>query len=249
MFSIDQKLVKVRSVTCVAEFKGDRREHACSVKFEYKTDNTVLDELLPGLRRAFYERDNGKTKTGDDGQQEMSLPRQDLDLTSRKLVDVNMPLKIKKECAGYELIYHCGASEESFITLGEVALSDFSLDLQPGGTVLVVFGAYAKPEAAEQGRIDHMAQTEIEITLTPPTEKQPELTPAASGRGRKKTAAQKIAESGDPLAGSDLAQDHTRIEGTPPDGEQASRDGGAWPFPGPGATHDEGEPPAEGDDD
>ena len=45
MFEIDQKLVKVRSVTNVPEFKGEKREHACSVKFEFQTDNTVLDVL------------------------------------------------------------------------------------------------------------------------------------------------------------------------------------------------------------
>jgi hypothetical protein len=211
MFNIDRKLIKVRSVTNVPEFKGEKREHACSVKFEFQSDNTVLDILEPGLRKAFYEKDNGKPKTGDDGQQEMSLPREDLDLTSRKLVGVHMPLKIKKEMAGYELVYHCGASEQSEIKLGEVQLSDFSLDLQPGGTVLVMFSAYSKPGADVQGRIDHLAQTEIEITLTPPTEKQPDLVDKAKG-SRKKTAAEKIAEEGDPLAGSDLAQDSTRIE-------------------------------------
>lgn len=225
MFEIDQKLVKVRAVTNVPEFKGERREHACSVKFEFTTDNTVLDEFEPGLRKAFYEKDNGKTKTGDDGQQELSLPRQDLDLTARKLIGIHMPLKVKKEFAGYELVYHCGATEESFIKLGEVGLSDFSFDLQQGGSVLVVFNAYSKPSADVQGRIDHMAQTEIEITLRAPTAKQEDLVEKAS-KSRKKTAAEKVGGSDDPFAHSDLAQDHTRI-----DGEQSARDGSHWPFP------------------
>lgn len=211
MFSIDRKLIKVRSVTNVPEFKGEKREHACSVKFEYQSDNTILDILEPGLRKAFYEKDNGKPKTGDDGQQEMALPREDLDLTSRKLAGVHMPLKIKKEMVGYELVYHCGASDESFIKLGEVALSDFSLDLQPGGTVLVMFSAYSKPGADVQGRIDHLAQTEIEITLTPPTEKQADLVDKAKAP-KKKTAAEKAGGSDDPFANSDLAKDSTKIE-------------------------------------
>lgn len=217
MFEIDQKLVKVRAVTNVPEFKGEKREHACSVKFEFTTDNTVLDVFEPGLRKAFYEKDNGKAKTGDDGQQELSLPRQDLDLIARKLLGIQMPLKVKKEFAGYELVYHCGASEESFIKLGEVGLSDFSFDLQQGGSVLVVFNAYSKPSADVQGRIDHMAQTEIEVSLRAPTAKQTDLVEEANkGKSsKKKTAAEKIAEEGDPLAGSDLAQDDTRIESTP----------------------------------
>lgn len=210
MFEIDQKLVKVRAVTNVPEFKGEKREHACSVKFEFTTDNTVLEEFEPGLRKAFYEKDNGKAKTGDDGQQELSLPRQDLDLTSRKLTGVNMPLKIKKEMAGYNLVYHCGASEESFIKLGEVGLSDFSFDLQQGGSVLVVFNAYSKPSADVQGRIDHLAQTEIEITLTPPMVKQADLVDQANKEAK---GSKKKEKSEDPFANSDLAQDETRIEG------------------------------------
>ena len=79
MFEIDRALVKVRSVTNVPEFKGEKREHACSVKYELQTDNTVLDVLEPGLRKAFYEKDTGKAKVNDDGQSELSLPRQDLD--------------------------------------------------------------------------------------------------------------------------------------------------------------------------
>lgn len=203
MFGIERKLIKVRSVTNVPEFKGEKREHACSVKFEYQIDNTILDILEPGLRKAFYEKDNGKPKTADDGQQEMALPREDLDLTSRKLAGVHMPLKIKKEMAGYALIYHCGASEESFIKLGDVSLSDFSLDLQPGGTVLVMFSAYSKPGADVQGRIDHLAQTEIEITLTPPTEKQADLVDKAKAP-KKKTAAEKAGGADDPFAGTDI---------------------------------------------
>lgn len=238
MFEIDQKLVKVRAVTNVPEFKGERREHACSVKFEFTTDNTVLEEFEPGLRKAFYEKDNGKAKTGDDGQQELSLPRQDLDLTARKLLGIQMPLKIKKEMAGYELTYHCGATEQSFIKLGEVGLSDFSFDLQQGGSVLVVFNAYSKPSADVQGRIDHLAQTEVEITLRAPTAKQEDLVEKAS-RPRKKSLEEK--KSDDPFAHSDLAQDHTRI-----DSAQSAGAGEHWPFPS--SVGDGGEQQAGGED-
>ncbi|MET3631608.1 hypothetical protein [Burkholderia sp. 572] len=203
MFEIDRALVKVRSVTNVPEFKGEKREHACSVKYELQTDNTVLDVLEPGLRKAFYEKDTGKAKVNDDGQSELSLPRQDLDLTQRRLPLVHMPLKLKKDFAGYRLVYHCGATEASEIKLGEVQLSDFSVDLQPGGTVLVMFSSYSKPGADVQGRIDHMAQTEVEITLLPPEEKQTDLV-GKDGKNTKKTAAEKAGD--DPFAGSDLAR-------------------------------------------
>ena len=63
-----------------------------------------------------------------------------------------------------------------------------------------------------QGRIDHMAQTEVEISLIAPEEKQQELKPADVKGTPKKTAAEKKGGSDDPFANSDLAQDDTRIE-------------------------------------
>ena len=241
MFEIDRELVKVRSVTNVPEFKGEKREHGCSVKFELQTDNTILDVLEPGLRRAFYEKDNGKATTNNEGQDELPLPRQDLDLTKRKFPFVHMPLKIDKEFAGYKLVYHCGASQESEIHLAEVALSDFSVDLQKGGTVLVVFGTYSKPGADVQGLIYHMAQTPIEISLIPPAGTQGELVPADKKGSRKKSAAEKAGSSDDPFANSDLARDHTRIGGNSEPSDPAA----SWPFPRPGQTHNEGEPPID----
>lgn len=211
MFSVDKKLMKIRSVTTVAEFKGDGREHAQNVKLEWTTDNGVLAEFDPQLRSAFYQKDDGKQRANEEGQGELSIPRQDVDLTKLRIPFLQMPIKFKKEFAGYEIVYHCGATDESCIKLSDVGLSDFSFDMKDGGTVLVVFNAYAKPNAADQGKIDQMMQVECEVSLIPPTEKQTDLTLIKAPK-KKKTAAEKIAEEGDPLAGSDLAQDETRIE-------------------------------------
>lgn len=250
MFSIEQQLMKIRSVTTVAEFKGDGREHAQNVKLEWTTDNGVLAEFDPQLRSAFYQRDDGKQKVSAEGQGELSLPRQDVELTKLRIPFLQMPIKFKKEFAGYQIVYHCGASEQSNITLSDVELSDFSFDMKEGGTVLVVFNAYAKPNAVDQGRIDQMMQVECEVSLIPPTEKQAELVPEKRGRGRpKKTAAEKVEQEGDPFEGSDLArgaENGPGADGEQPGeedteeavaAEQAARDGGAWPFPAPSAQH------------
>lgn len=208
MFEITRQLVKIKSVVNVPEFNGESREHGCSVKVELTTDNTVLDDLERGLRQAYYEKDNGKTSVDAEGQEELSLPRQDLALTKRKLPGVVMPVRLINEMAGYGLVFHCGASPESEIKLSEVGLDKFAVDMQQGGTVLVTFAMYSKPGTDVQGRIDHMAQTEIEISLVPPATKQAEL--PINKTAKKKTRADK-AES-DPFESSDLAQDETRID-------------------------------------
>lgn len=249
MFSVEQKLMKIRSVTTVAEFKGDGREHAQNVKLEWTTDNGVLAEFDPQLRSAFYQKDDGKPPVGDGNQGELSLPRQDVELTKLRIPFLQMPVKFKKEFAGYEMVYHCGASEQSNISLSDVELSDFSFDMKDGGTVVVVFNAYGKPNAVDQGKIDQMLQLECEVSLVPPTEKQADIEQTASKpkRERKKTAAEKAGGDDDPFKGSDLARgaengpaaadesgSGERPEGEEPaagDGEQASRGGTHWPFP------------------
>jgi len=245
MFDLDHQAAKLASVTAISEFKGDTREPACSMKFEITTNNLVLAHFDPQLRHALYS----KADAGDQGNTDM-FPDADVgDLTSLKFKRLGYPLKWETEFAGYDLTFHIGLDDEkSNIVLSEIKLSDFAFTPKDGGTVVTTFRAYAKPSTLDQGRIDQMLQQEVEISLTPPAAKQAELVEQPKrGRGRpKKTAAQKIAEEGDPLAGSDLAQDHTRIESTP-SGEQNARDGAAWPFPSPSATHDEGEPPVDGE--
>ncbi|WP_333992682.1 hypothetical protein [Burkholderia orbicola] len=95
MLSIDRKLVKVKKVTPVEEFKGDKRDYGCSVRIEWLTDNTQLNELDKHLRPAFYEKERAGSNATASPQQEMSLPRADVELTSRKCVNVHTPLKLK----------------------------------------------------------------------------------------------------------------------------------------------------------
>jgi hypothetical protein len=209
MLSIDHQLVRIKKVTGVEEFKGDKRDYGCSVRIEWVAPNMILDEFDRHARTAFYERDTGKPGVSAEGQGELSLPRQDVDLTKRKCVNIVTPLHFVKELDGYTIIFHRGATEKSEIKLTEVKLDDFTADPHDGGSCLMGCNAYMKPPVEQRGYIDHMSKTEIEITLTPPQATQIDLVDKA--KGKKKTAAEKIAAEGDPLAGSDLAQDDTRI--------------------------------------
>jgi hypothetical protein len=208
MFSVEQKLMKIRSVTTVAEFKGDGREHAQNVKLEWTTNNGVLAEFDPQLRSSFYQLEDGRTNSNEQGQEEISMPQVDDKLTKLRVPLLQMPVKFKKEFAGFQMVYHIGASEQSFIKLEDVELSDFSFDMKDGGTVLVVFNAYAKPNAADQGKIDQLMQLECEISLVPPdTTKQGSLPLEGKGKRaapKKKTAAEKVGGADDPFANTDI---------------------------------------------
>lgn len=210
MISFDRKLIKVKKVSAVDEFKGDKTDYGCSVRLEWVAANTILDEFDKHVRAAYYERDTGKQAASAEGQGELSLPRQDVDLTKRKCINVVTPLHFVKEFDGYEIIFHRGATEKSDIKLTEVKLDNFVGDPQEGGSVLMSCRAYMKPAAEVRGFIDHMSKTEIEITLTPPVAKQAEI--KLPKESKKKAAADKIGTDADPFANSDLAQDATRID-------------------------------------
>lgn len=230
MISFDRKLIKVKKVSAVDEFKGDKTDYGCSVRLEWVAANTILDEFDKHVRTAYYERDTGKSSASAEGQGELSLPRQDVDLTKRKCINVVTPLHFVKEFDGYEIIFHRGATEKSDIKLTEVRLDNFVGDPQEGGSVLMSCSAYMKPAAEVRGFIDHMSKTEIEITLTPPTETQPELTPAKISR--KKTAGEKVSTEQDPFHNTDIPGAQAKARGN------RSAPGDVWPFPDGAGIHE-----------
>jgi hypothetical protein len=202
MLSIEKKLVRIKKVTGVEEFRGDKRDYGCSVRIEWIAPNTILDEFGKDARPAFYERDTGKSGANSEGQGELSLPRADVELTKRKLIYIETPVRFKKELDGYTITFHRGATEKSDISLSEVRLDGFTADPHDGGSCLMACNAYMKPPVEQRGYIDHMSKTEIEITLTPPA-KEPDLVDKAKGgRGKKKTAAEKADEN--PFANTDI---------------------------------------------
>lgn len=235
---MERKLIKIIAVHPVAEFKGDEKDHGLSVTFERNFDNTVLDEFGDDLLTTLFKEEDGKPKTDASGNGELEIPVPGLKLTARKCLWIPMPLKLRKILEGWQIVYHRGATPQSDIKAMDVKFSDFVLvDACEGGTTPLRFKAYQKLPPELQGYIDHMAATEVECTFRAPEQTQADLVDQAQGKGRrkKKTAAEKIAEEGDPLAGSDLAQDHTRIESTAGDGPPP-HDDGAWPFPSPDAA-------------
>lgn len=208
-FEMDRTLIKIVAVTPVSEFKGDKRDHGISVTFERHFDNTILDEFDKDLRPALYKAEDGSPKANEAGQGEFTMPLQDVKLTARKCLTIQMPMKLRKEMAGWQVVYHRGATPQSDIVASDVRFSDFVMvDACEGGSVPLRFKGYQKLPPELQGYVDHMAQTEVECTFRAPEAKQEDLVDQAQkgGRNKKKTAAEKVGTDGDPFAGSDLAR-------------------------------------------
>ena len=211
---MDRRLIKIIAVHPVAEFKGDQKDHGVSVTFERNFDNTILNDFGADMLPTLYKEEDGSAKVDDKGQGGLEIPMPDVKLTARKNLWIAMPMKLRKELEGWQVVYHRGATEQSDVKASDVKFSDFTLvDACEGGSCLMRFKAYQKLPPEVQGYVDHMAATEVECTFREPEKTQADLVEQANKSSRKKkTAAEKIAEEGDPLSGSDLAQDASRID-------------------------------------
>ncbi|AMM14211.1 hypothetical protein AX768_09010 [Burkholderia sp. PAMC 28687] len=182
-----------------------------------------------GLRLAFY-----RVPEGDEPQPSLGMDPDDLEgLTEKRFPWMKQDIEIERELSGYVLIIDFGlGGDKSNIELDVKKITDFKIGIRDHGLFSLRHRFVVHPSTIEKGHIEEMLQQEIKVTLRPP---KPDgqgslpLEQQKKGRGRpKKTVVEKVQEEGDPFANSDLAQDETWIEG-----EQASRDGGEWPFPRP----------------
>lgn len=245
---------KITSVTPLSEKHGNKRVPAQSIIIKVTLINRRLDFFDTDLRHAFY-----KIPDGTEPQPSLGMDPDDLEgLTEKRFPWMTQDIEVERELTGHVLTIDYGLGDaKSNIELDAKKIDNFKLGIRDHGLFELSHRFIVHPDTLEKGRIEELLQQEIKVHLRGPSSVQGEL-PIEEKRGRgrpKKTAAEKIAESGDPLAGSDLAQDHTRIESTstvadtpdPADdvdsesddseeAEQQPRKGGpqpdgSWPFP------------------
>ncbi|WP_027815187.1 hypothetical protein [Paraburkholderia bannensis] len=239
MLQYENITAKLTSVTPLSEKHGNKRVPAQSLIMEVILPNRRLDVFDDGLRHAFW-----KIPDGTEPQPTLGMDPDDLEgLTERRFPWFQQDIEIERELAGYTLIIDFGISDDSAIELEAKKIDGFKIGVRDHGLFALRHRFIVHPTTIEKGQIEEMLQQEIKVTLRAP--KVPEqgdlLEQPKRGRGRpKKTAAEKIGGSDDPFANSDIAQDGTRIDGAP-EGEQQSRDGVHWPFPGQG-VEPEGDP-------
>lgn len=243
MLQYENVTAKITSVTPLSEKHGNKRIPAQSIILKVTLPNRRLDFFDTDLRHAYYKVPDGKEQ-----QPSLGVDPDDLEgLTEKRFPWMTQDIEVERELAGYTLTIDFGLGDEkSNIELDAKKIDNFKIGIRDHGLFELSHRFIVHPETLEKGRIEELLQQEIKVKLTPPKiPEQGDLLEQSNKRGsrkppKKKTAAEKIAEEGDPLAGSDLAQDHTRIDGNVPMNAEA------WPFPD-GAAAD-GDAPHPGDE-
>lgn len=159
------------SVNPRVEKHGKDNVLAADLKVTINFANDVLDQIEPGLLASLYRKptkaDPGDLFDGTDaapGLRILKFPRLG-------------PQSYDAEFPGYAVTVHRGVTGDADIVLDAVTIDKMSFDTKEGGTVALSFRAVIHPDV-EKGHLDALCaliQSEIDITLTPPAEKQPGL--------------------------------------------------------------------------
>ncbi len=195
MFSLDNTLAKIVSVTNVSEKHGTERKPAITVGMSVVVGGDVLGEFDPALRAMLYRKPQpkpGELPIEHDGLTELRFP-------------FMRNLAWDRKYEGYLLRFHIGATGKEDVLLAECGLKDIRFTTQEGGSVGVHFKITAHPkDEVDHGKIATRLQQEIGITLTPPDNY---VEPGLFG-----DAQQDDDDEHRPFAGSDLDQPHDEEE-------------------------------------
>ncbi|KVN72781.1 hypothetical protein WT15_27275 [Burkholderia stagnalis] len=161
MFSLDNTLAKIVSVTNVSEKHGAERVPAISIGLHVVQGGEVLGDFDPALRAMLYRKPLPKP---------CELPMEHDGLTELRFPFMRN-LAWDRKWPGYLLRFHIGASGMEDVLLTECELKDIRFTTQEGGSVGVHFKITAHPkDETDHGKIAMRLQQEIGITLTPPSD-------------------------------------------------------------------------------
>jgi hypothetical protein len=246
MLEYENVTAKITSVTPLSEKHGNKRVPAQSLIIKVTLKNRRLDFFDGDLRHAFYRVPDGEEITPS-----LGIDPDDLEgLTEKRFPWMAQDIEVERALTGYTLVIDYGLGDEkSNIELEAKKIDNFKIGIRDHGLFELSHRFIVHPDTLEKGRIEELLQQEIKVHLrAPKIQEQGELLlPEKRGRGRpKKTLAEKTGGEDDPFANTDIPplepQDADgQTPGEPPEddddaGEQAARDGGAWPFPSPSAA-------------
>ena len=159
MFSVNNHLAKITSVTNVSEKHGKERQPAISIGLYLVGSQWLLDDFDIALAPMIWRRP--QPTPGE-------LPMDHTDLTELRFPFMR-DFAWSRKYAGYKLRFHIGATGAEDVLLAECGLKDIRFVAQEGGSVGIGFKVTAHPkDEVDHGRIATRLQQEIFIDLTPP---------------------------------------------------------------------------------
>jgi hypothetical protein len=176
--------VTVQNVNVRSELHGDEHVPAVDLSIKQTGPNTLLCEFHGAPRGMLYEKADKPSK-----QQQASLEgvEQVSDLPVLRCAEIEQPIKLNSEFAGYTLTVDRGLGGASNIVLGDCSVDKFRADCKEGGSVELAYRVQAaKLDADTLGKLATLIGCEVTITLEPPKERQAAIDGTEGHPGAKK---------------------------------------------------------------
>jgi hypothetical protein len=178
MFQLNTHATEIKSHTARKEHHGDRLVLASTLSCETVCPSSILDEFDPAIRPLLYR----KPDKGENPQAEIPMDVQD-GLTARRLPHIK-PLVLDAKFPGYKLAVESGIKAKDLIEQEKVEVSKIVFEALEGGSVRISFNLSFQVGWMNSGKLNHLIQETVDLTLTPPTaeeqqDPQADLTKAA----------------------------------------------------------------------
>lgn len=169
MFQLDNAKAFVDSYTPIAEKHGDECKMAGSIKLSLQLHNSALDTFHKDLRPALFRKPSK-------GEQQDLIDKDGL--TALKFPRLGS-LSWDEDFPGYEIELAGGLGLTEPLFLADVTVKKLKFEPLEGGSVQVSFSVVCHPDSAEAGQLCQLIQSDVEVTLVPPTKQAEELQKAA----------------------------------------------------------------------
>ena len=161
-FQLKRQSAKVAHLNVREEKHGEESVVAVDVKVQADVGNELLDSLSPGLREAFYAKEEGGLGGVDPAFSVLRFPQL-------------APLHWEETIAACEFTVHGAKRADDLAFTGEVA-KPLVLSVKEGGTVSLTLQVQIRPDATELGALSSFLGRSTKVTLRPA--EQPPAPPA-----------------------------------------------------------------------
>lgn len=199
MLDLKQQDMVVEHINFRPELHGTDKVTAVDVKLSANMPPSILDQIVPGMREAFFKPANSAGQMS--GGLQLTFP----DLENKFAVDKDIP--------GYILAIAWGANGKT-LDYADVEVGKIRLELINGGAVTLTVRLQIGGDPLDLAQLVPLLSLKLPVTLTPPPAEQlpkdhpdaksPKSVAAVTGGDG---AAEPGALADDPFEGSDLAQD------------------------------------------
>lgn len=179
MFELSSHNAQLTSYNPRREKHGTEGKAAGDLHFKCNMESGALSMFHATLRSMLFHK-NSEATGGDLADQVHEAPNLRFPLLGT--------IHWKKEYVGYSLRLHIGINQRSHVVIDDCQINDFKITPMEGGTCIVMFRVQFYPDEKTGGKLTMLlADSTVDISVTPPEGGEAAATPPPKDRGTTAT--------------------------------------------------------------